>query len=144
MVAGVAEKAVIVGVCTWAGFTVTVTVFVAEPPDPIAVKVYVVVWLGVTVTELPVTVPMPDIEYEVALVAIQERMLDWPWVMVVGLAPNELIAGGVTVTVPTVTYSLAEYRLLEASLPETVIRWEPRASDEAPIVVAYEPPLPKR
>src|SRR5438067_5078313 len=58
MVAGVAEKALMVGGETGA-VTVTVALAVTWPPGPLAVRVYVVLAAGETTALEPLTRPMP-------------------------------------------------------------------------------------
>ena len=56
-----------------------------------------VVWVGLTDTEVPLTVPMPEIEYEVALVALHDRVVDWPEVIEADAgAKEEMVGAGVT------------------------------------------------
>jgi len=52
--------------------------------------------VGETETELPVTVPMPLIEIDVAPVTFQERVEDCPELIEDGLAVKELMTGGFT------------------------------------------------
>ena len=68
-----------------------------------AVRVYVVVWAGETETEVPVTVPMPEILSEVALLTFQERVADWPVVIVESDAVKLEITGACGWTGDTVT-----------------------------------------
>src|SRR5689334_8122393 len=95
--AGDAEKLT----CGAAGaLTVTVAVAVFVPPAPLAVRVYVVVAAGITIAEpLSACAPTPlSIETLVAFVVVQVSVDDSPAVIDVGLALNEIVGGGVTVT----------------------------------------------
>ena len=69
---------------------------VTDPPAFVAISVYVVVEAGETETEVPVTAPIPEMLSEVAPVVVQERVADWPAVMLAGDATNEEMAGGKT------------------------------------------------
>jgi hypothetical protein len=53
--------------------------------------------LGDTLVDVPVTVPMPLIESEAALVVVQERVEVPPGAMVVGFAVKLVIVGGGTI-----------------------------------------------
>ena len=77
--------------------TTMVTCFLTVPPQPVAVSVYVLVVPGLTVLEPGVgTPPMSgSITALVALVtAPQLSVLDWPAVIVLGLAAKDAITGG--------------------------------------------------
>ena len=81
--------------------TVTVAEAEALPPEPVQEILYIDVAVGVTVWEPEVAlVPLqaPEAEQEVALVLLQERVLDDPEVIEVGLAVREtvgVVGGGV-------------------------------------------------
>src|SRR5947209_1599277 len=100
MLFGVAENEMV-----GAGWTtVTVAVFVAVPPGPVAVSVYVVVAAGLTPID-PLTgwLPTPlSIDTVVALLLVQVSVDDWPALIDVGAAENVAVGAGVlaTVTVP--------------------------------------------
>jgi hypothetical protein len=83
-----------VGAGEEAAVTVTVTVFVTEPPAFVAVSVYVVVFEGSTLDEVPVTAPTPLKLSEVAPVALQPTFDAWPALIVAGVALKLLITGG--------------------------------------------------
>jgi hypothetical protein len=91
--------------------TVTFAVAVFAPAPFVAVSVYVVVADGLTVTApfalVDVYVPgvMPIF---VAPEVTQLSVLDWPELMLVGLAENELIVGAVAAVSVTVAVAVAE------------------------------------
>ena len=59
-----------------------------------------VVCVGFTDTEVPLTVPRPLMEYEVAPVALHDRVVDWPEVMEADAgAKEEMVGGAETVTI---------------------------------------------
>jgi hypothetical protein len=68
--------------------------------------------VGETLIDVPVTVPMPLIEREVALVVVHESLEVAPGAMVVGLAVKLVIVGGGTTV--TVAWAVAEPELLVA------------------------------
>lgn len=94
MLAGLALKELIFGLL--AAFTVTVSVEVVEPAEPVAVSVYVVVSAGLTLV-----VPLADAEVNVpGVMAIvvapfvsQIRVVLSPGSMPAGLAVKEVMAG---------------------------------------------------
>ena len=53
------------------------------------------VFVGEMFLDVPVTVPIPEIEREVALETDQERVDDWPDWIVEGEAEKEEMVGGV-------------------------------------------------
>jgi hypothetical protein len=87
--------------------TVRVVLKLFDPDAFVAVSVYVAVEEGLTETEVPVTDPMPGaMESEVAPVAFQESVADWPVVMLEGDAEKDEMVGrdtGVDVGVAVVT-----------------------------------------
>jgi hypothetical protein len=79
----------------------------AVPPAPVTVAVYFVVADGVTETlpEVPNELPIPlSILTEVAFVVVQVRTAYEPFVILVGLALNEIVGAGCV----TVTFAVAE------------------------------------
>ena len=75
-------------------FTVTVACAVTDPALFVAVRVYVVVCAGETPSEVPVTVPMPAMEREVAPLTVQASVELAPAVIPAGLAVKEEMLGG--------------------------------------------------
>jgi len=80
---------------------VTVTDAEALPPGPVTVIVKVVVCCGLMVKNpLGETFPMPgSMVAVVALVEVQESVVEAPAIMVCGLAPSVTVGGGSTVRV---------------------------------------------
>jgi hypothetical protein len=92
---GVAENELMVGLLA-AGFTVTVTVDVAEPTEFVAFNVYMVVAVGLTLVEpfARVEVNAPGaMVIEVAPLVAQLSAALVPELIVAGLAPNDVMAG---------------------------------------------------
>jgi hypothetical protein len=93
--------------------TVTVTVAVAVPPAPVAVAVYVVVAAGLTACVPPVVGRLYELPSEpvtvtcVALVALIERVDEFPDPIVAGLAEMLIVGAGFPAGV-TVTIAVAE------------------------------------
>jgi hypothetical protein len=99
IVVGLATKLVIVA----AGFTVTVTIWVAgvPPAGGVTVRVYVVVAVGLTLTPAPlVTARLPGVITPVPFANTPVRLALAPALIVAGLATKLVIVGaGFTVTV---------------------------------------------